>query len=115
MVEGRWRAVEVEAESKPTETGNRASICVTRRNDVLLILPGNTDSSLSVMRAWKTEGKLRIETVWRGEGFDGEPCVDVGRLEDSNVLSVFTRTDLIGEKRDVVVLEFDLEKDQAVS
>jgi hypothetical protein len=78
---------------------------------VFLVLPGNTGSSLMIMHARKTEGEVSFETVWRGEGFDGEPCVDVGRLEDYDVLSVFTRTDLIDGKRDVVILDFDLEKE----
>jgi hypothetical protein len=75
---------------------------------VLLILPGNTDSSLSVVRV-KMEGGLGFEMVWSGEGYDGEPLVDVGRLEAEDVLSVFTRTDLQDGRRDVVVLDFDLE------
>lgn len=109
--EGAWTVRAVEAEAKPTETGNRASICATRRNEVLLVLPGNVDSSLSIVRVLKVDGDMKFETVWRGEGFDGEPCVDVGMLEDSDLLSVFTRTDLIDGKREVVVLDFDLGKE----
>ena len=117
-LKGRWTASEVEVQAgvKPTETGNRASICATTKNEVFLVLPGNTDSSLSIVRARKMEGRLSFETVWRGEGFDGEPCVDIGRLEVSDVLSVFTRTDVKDEKRDVIILDFDLKKaDRAVS
>lgn len=105
----------IEAESKPTETGNRGSICVDRGNDVVLVLPGNIDSSLSVMMARKSEGYRKWATVWRSEGFDGEPCVDVGGLEVSNVLSVFTRTEDVDGERSVVVLDFDLEKQDEVA
>ena len=105
----------IEAESKPTETGNRGSICVNRRNDVVLVLPGNIDSSLSVVMARKSEGYRKWATVWRGQGFDGEPCVDVGGLEVSDVLSVFTRMEDVEGKRSVVVLNFGLEKEDGVA
>jgi hypothetical protein len=50
-----------------------------------------------------------FKSIWRSDGYEGEPLVDVGRLEASDVLSVFTRTakNLDG-KRSVVVLDFSL-------
>jgi hypothetical protein len=48
--------------------------------------------------------------VWRCEaGYDGEPLVDVQRLEVSDILSIFTRTAKDNEGRcEVVVLDFTL-------
>jgi hypothetical protein len=81
-------------------------MCVDRKNNVYLILPGNLDSSLSIMRGSKDQGYDVFEAIWTGEGFDAEPLVDVQRLEASETLSVFTRTK--GEKRSIVVLDFTL-------
>jgi hypothetical protein len=58
------------------------------------------------MRGRKDQGYQVFETVWTGEGFDGEPLVDIQRLEVSEVLSVFTRTK--DETRSIVVLDFVL-------
>lgn len=84
-------------------------MCVDRQNNVYLILPGNLDSSLSIMRGRKDQDYRVFETVWTGEGFDGEPLVDIQRLEASEVLSVFTRTK--EETRSIVVLDFVLKLD----
>ncbi|GME61466.1 hypothetical protein GTA08_BOTSDO00394 [Neofusicoccum parvum] len=93
----------------PTETGARGSICADRQSNLYVVLPGNTDSSLAVVRASKAEGYLKFETVWRQDGFDGEPLVDQARLDESDVLSIFTRTDKDEEgKRKVVVIDLDL-------
>lgn len=100
--------MEIDTVSQPTETGSRASICISRGNTLYLILPGNgEDTSLSIMKGGK-DGVF--ETIWREEkGYDGEPLVDAQRLEDSDVLSVFTRTDKKDDgTRDVVVLDFDV-------
>jgi hypothetical protein len=59
------------------------------------------------MRGRKDQGYRVFETVWTGEGFDGEPLMDIQRLEVSEVLSVFTRTK--EETRSIVVLDFVLE------
>lgn len=71
-----------------------------------LVLPGNLDSNLNIMQGGKDQKYECFETIWTGEGFDGEPLVDVQRLEESAVLSVFTRT--VGEESDIVVLDFIL-------
>jgi hypothetical protein len=56
-------------------------------------------------------GHFKFETVWTRTGFDGEPLVDVQRLEVSNTLSVFTRTDKNADgKRFAVVLDFVLQE-----
>jgi hypothetical protein len=55
---------------------------------------------------WDNDG---FEQVWSGDGFDGEPLVDIQMLQDYNILSLLTRTS--GDKdskRDVVVLDFVL-------
>jgi hypothetical protein len=54
------------------------------------------------------EAYARIESIWISDGYDGEPLVDVQRLEVSDVLSVFTRTSRRGGESKVVVLDFAL-------
>jgi len=94
----------------PTNTGSRGSICADRESNVYLILPGNTDSSLSIVRGLKDDDYTLLKTIWTGYGFDGEPSVDVQRLELHNELSVFTRTaDDDKGGRNVVVLDFSLD------
>lgn len=107
---GKWSRILIDSPSQPTETGNRAAMCADRNSNVYLILPGNSDSSLSIMRAGKRDDYAKFETVWKDDGFDGEPHVDVQRLEVEDVLSVFTRTDRKGDgTREVVVLDFELD------
>jgi hypothetical protein len=111
MFQDKWSTMEVPSPSKPTETGSRGSMCVDRNNNVYLILPGNSDSSLSIVRGQMKNGWFEFETIWTRTGFDGEPLVDVQRLEVSNTLSVFTRTDRNADgKRLVVVLDFVLQE-----
>ena len=107
--EGKWTKTTVPSISQPTETGSRASMCVDRNNNVYLVLPGNSDSSLSITKASKKEDYVNFDIIWRGDKFDGEPLVDVQRLEGSDCLSIFTRTDRKGDgTKDVVVLDFSL-------
>lgn len=80
-----------------------------RKNNVYLILPGNLDSTLDIMQATKAEGYKTFSSVWKDAGYDGEPLVDMQRLEEFDMLSVFTRTSSDANKeRSVVVLDFDL-------
>ena len=107
-LQGKWSKEEVDSTSPPTDTGSRASICADKTNNIYLVLPGNTDSTLSIMKC-SVLGSGGFEEIWQSEGFDGEPLVDIQRLETSNTLSVFSRME---KKRngtgDIVVLEFDL-------
>jgi hypothetical protein len=81
-------------------------MCVDLKGNIYLILPGNCDASLTVLRGRKDEGCKNFETVWRGDGYDGEPQVDVQLLEKSDTVSIFTRTSGVGKK--VVVLDLAL-------
>lgn len=65
---------------------------------------------MRIMRATKESGYTNYEEVWARQGLSGEPLVDVPRLENDNVLSVFARQDVEGPggKRNVVVLDFQL-------
>lgn len=106
---GTWTTMNVPCLSKPTETGSRGSMCVDRNSNVYLILPGNLDTSLSIVKGELKGGDWKLETIWARDGFDGEPLVDVQRLEISNILSVFTRTDTNGNgQRHVVIIDFVL-------
>ncbi|KAG4432010.1 hypothetical protein IFR05_012516 [Cadophora sp. M221] len=104
--EGIWMRMIIDGVLRPTETGSRGNVCVDRKGDVYLVLPGNSDASLNIMRARKQEQYSRFEQVWMWDGFDGEPLVDVRRLETSDVLSVFSRTSAdVNGIRNVVVLD----------
>lgn len=109
IVEGHWTKKIVPSLSQPTETGSRGSICIDKQGSVYLVLPGNSDSSLDIMQARKDEEYGTFKSIWRNEGFNGEPLVDVQRLKVSDILSVFTRTNrsISGESK-VVVLDFTL-------
>jgi hypothetical protein len=67
---------------------------------------------MTILRARKEYGfgHTEFEIVWRREdGFDGEPLIDIRRLDIEDTLSIFTRTNGTVEKgREVVVLDFDL-------
>jgi hypothetical protein len=85
-------------------------MCVDRRNNLYLVLPGNSDSSLSIVKGQVNDGSSTFVEAWTGNGFDGEPLIDVQGLEISDRLSIFTRTDDKAAKgeRELVVLDFDL-------
>lgn len=86
-------------------------MCVDRHNNVYLILPSNSDTSLSIVKCRMRGGDWAFETIWTGYGFDGEPLVDVQRLEVSNVLSILTRTDRKADgKRQIIVMDFVLDE-----
>ncbi|OJD30280.1 dockerin type 1 [Diplodia corticola] len=108
-VEGSWNRSPIDGYS-PTETGSRGSVCADRDSNVYAILPGNTDSSLSIVKASVAEeGHLRFETVWRQDGFDGEPLVDQPKMDERGIISIFTRTDRGADgKRKVVVIDVEL-------
>lgn len=109
IVKGRWSKKIVTSLSEPTETGSRGSICVDRRSNVYLVLPGNSDSSLEIMLTRKEEEYVSFKSIWRNDGYDGEPLVDVQLLEASDILSIFTRTcKNVGGESNVVVLDFTL-------
>lgn len=103
---GAWTRTIIDSVPKPTDTGSRGSVCVDREGDVYLVLPGNSDPNLSIMRARKEEQYSQFKPIWTWDGFDGEPLVDVQRLETSDILSIFTRTSAdVDGRRDVVVLD----------
>lgn len=109
---GKWIKAAVSAEfiNKPTEMGSRGSIPVDSKNDTYLILSGNTDSSLSIMKVGKKRDPSVFEVLWNGYGFDGG-LQRRYRLNEGNVnLSIFTRTDKkVDGNRDIVILDFNLE------
>ncbi|RDL34554.1 uncharacterized protein BP5553_07682 [Venustampulla echinocandica] len=88
----KWTKKLVPHVSQPTETGSRAKICVDRNSNVYVILPGNLDTSLSIFRGRKDEGYDNFELIWTDDGYDGEPLVDVQRLEGTWVASASNAT-----------------------
>ncbi|KAF5878527.1 putative dockerin type 1 protein [Botrytis fragariae] len=110
---GFWtkNAVPTDGINKPTEIGSRGSISVDSKNDVYLALPGNTDSTLSIVKVHSKDGQVFFDLAWSASGFDGEPSVEIQEVEGGGEnLSIFTRTDKKEDGlRDVVVLDFDLD------
>lgn len=107
---GIWSS-EIIPDIFPTETGPRGDVASDATGDCLYFaLPGNMDSSLTLMRRRKDISSgvyTPFEVIFRDEGFDGEPNIDRERLIDGDgVLSVFTRTD--GSERKVVILDFEV-------
>jgi hypothetical protein len=61
------------------------------------------------MKASKEHDYMNFEMIWRNDGFDGKPLVDVQWLELSDNLSIFARLDKKSDgTRDVAVLESSL-------
>lgn len=76
-------------------------------------MPGNTDSTLSIVKVHGKDGQVFFNHVWSGSGFDGEPSVEIQEVEGGENLSIFTRTDKREDGlQDVVVLDFDLDSKQ---
>lgn len=102
-----WTSAYIHA-VKPTETGPRGKVIEhSKTEDVYLVLPGNLDSKLTVLRRLK-DGE-EYEIVWQEDGYDGEPLLDEPRFleeDEDGVLSVFTRTK--EAPKEVVVLDFDV-------
>ncbi|PYH43000.1 uncharacterized protein BP01DRAFT_345702 [Aspergillus saccharolyticus JOP 1030-1] len=95
-----WESWPVEGVS-PTETGRRGKV-VWCAGVVWLVLPENEREEM-VLGRWVDQ---KFVVVWRGAGVTGEPLVDeVALLQD--VLS-FLALRVVGDGREVVVLDFDL-------
>ncbi|KAI0169982.1 hypothetical protein GGR52DRAFT_490120 [Hypoxylon sp. FL1284] len=94
--------------------GRRGRLAVSKEDDLYLILPDNTESTLTVLKASKATAYSEYELVWQKSGFPPtEPLVDTTRLDYDGVLSVFTRskTALYANstaKFDVVILDFQI-------
>lgn len=108
-VTGEWTSTAI-PDVFPTETGSRGCIASDATgNSIYFLLPGNQDTSLTLLRRRKLEGAgySGFDVLWSGEEYDGEPNIDRARLSQGDgILSVFTRT--ARTERDVVVLDFEL-------
>ncbi|KAI1321976.1 hypothetical protein F5Y16DRAFT_57726 [Xylariaceae sp. FL0255] len=90
--------------------GKRGQLAVSRDGDLYFVLPHHADVVLTVLKATNASRYAEYELVWRGEGFPpSEPLVDKARLDQDNILSVFTKVVSKPEGEvDVVVLDFQL-------
>lgn len=90
--------------------GKRGQVAVSRDGDLYFVLPHHAEPVLTIVRASRTSRYEDYELVWQGGGFPAtEPLVDKARLDDDNVLSVFTRASSESSGNvDVVVLDFRL-------
>jgi hypothetical protein len=86
-------------------------VAVSRDNDVYFVLPDHESPTLSILKASKDSGYSEYELLWKQDGFPPtEPLVDTARLDNDNVLSIFTRADseLSSSGKNVVILDFQL-------
>ncbi|TQN69533.1 hypothetical protein CSHISOI_06007 [Colletotrichum shisoi] len=122
---GEWSRHALPSDLRPTRTGARGDVvAVPGGGSVVFALPGNRDDTLTVLGARlprKKEdggggdeaegggGGLGFEyvTLWRGDGFSGEPQIEAYESGAQQMVSIYTRTE--GEKRRVVVLDFVLD------
>lgn len=105
-VAGSWTSRAV----RPIDKPRRGRLAIAKDGDLLLILPHTSAQVIRILKASKSREYAEYEDVWVGNGFSGEPLIDVRRLEQENVLSVFIGQDVegCGSKRNVAVLDFAL-------
>jgi hypothetical protein len=94
----------------PVNSGKRGRLAISRDGDLYIILPQPSTSTIRIIKSLRQNNFATYEEVWGGGDFSGEPLVDIPRLEQDNVLSVFLRKDVtsVPSMKDVVVLDFDL-------
>lgn len=95
---------------RPIDGPRRGRLAVTRDGDLLVILPGTTTPTMTILKAAKASGYTDYKEVWVGSGLTGEPLLDGPRLEKDNILSVFVRRDVENSQgeRMVAVLDWQL-------
>ncbi|GJD03526.1 dockerin type 1 [Colletotrichum higginsianum] len=122
---GEWSRHALPDDLRPTRTGARGDVvAVPGGGGVVFALPGNRDDTLTVLGARLPRkkkdggggggdeaegGGLGFEyvTLWRGDGFSGEPQIEAYESGAQQMVSIYTRTE--GQKRQVVVLDFVLD------
>ncbi|KAL2840279.1 hypothetical protein BJY01DRAFT_21036 [Aspergillus pseudoustus] len=94
----------------PAPSSTRGCLATSREGDIYILLPEPATRTLKLFKSPKESDFLHFAEIWAGEGFLGEPLVDRQRLENDNVLSVFTlRVGVeLSLERNVVVLDFVL-------
>jgi len=99
-----------EQEIYPVNGPRRGRLAVTKAGDLLVILPDALSSAMRILVSRKASGYTKYEEVWSGTGLSGEPLVDVSRLEEDGVLSLFCRmnADEDGTQKSVVIMDFDI-------
>ena len=87
---------------EPTEAGPRGSL-ISKNGYLYVVIQGNRDSSLTLLRSPSSTDFESMEVVWTGDSFQGEPLFDESMLGNCESLSVFS---IQGGK--VVVLDFNI-------
>ncbi|KAK1623197.1 hypothetical protein BDP81DRAFT_465425 [Colletotrichum phormii] len=92
----------------PVPSPRRGRLAIGKTGDLFLILPNPTNSSLRILKSSKAKAYADAVEIWSGVGFMGEPLVDIKRLEEEDILSVFAiaKSATSSEDRQVVVLDF---------
>jgi hypothetical protein len=75
---------------------------------IVFALPGNYDNSLTLIGGYLSE-KTVYKILWMGDGFSGEPHLDVYTKGDRQIVSIFTRTEPGNADREVVVIDFEVD------
>ncbi|KAK7742255.1 hypothetical protein SLS53_004398 [Cytospora paraplurivora] len=95
---------------RPIDGPRRGRLAIARDGDLLILLPGTTTPTMTILKTAKASGYTKYEEVWAGSGLTGEPLIDGPRLEKDNILSVFVRQDVEKSQgeRMVAVLDWEL-------
>lgn len=103
--EGKWSKYVLPG-PRPTTTGARGSVVALLDDTLVFALPGNRDNKLTIVGTQLGQAPPTYRVLWEGEGFEGEPDLDVCGLDSrgTELLSVFTRTG--PALRRVIVLDF---------
>ncbi|KXL47143.1 hypothetical protein M433DRAFT_152978 [Acidomyces richmondensis BFW] len=88
----------------PQLIGNRAKLLCDNFDNLYALIPGNTSSSFTILRACPYDGYHEWKSVFHEEGFDGEPLFDRERRFDDRIVSILQRTS--HDPRKIVVLDF---------
>ncbi|KAK1671075.1 hypothetical protein BDP55DRAFT_754098 [Colletotrichum godetiae] len=92
----------------PVPSPRRGRLAIGKTGDLFLILPDPTDSSIRILKSSKAKAYADAVEIWSGVGFIGEPLVDIKRLEEEDIMSIFAiaKSATSSEDRQVVVLDF---------
>ncbi|KAH8811138.1 hypothetical protein F5884DRAFT_781309 [Xylogone sp. PMI_703] len=93
---------------QPTNTGARGCVNASDSEFLFFALPGNRDDSLTIISSPIQSLIPSYEVVWKGDGFFGEPHLDLNRIGQKLVLSVFTGMKSLDGTRKVVVLDLSV-------
>jgi len=97
-------AIHHELLDTPQQIANRAKLLCDNFGNLFALIPGNTRSTFTILKACPHDGYGEWNALFHEEGFDGEPLFDREGRFDDGVVSILQRTSQ--EPRKIVVLDF---------